>query len=392
MDETRRELARQGFNMRRILIIAGSLAAIAVGADALLWRVATDGLISGVDRFAAQATRQGWVVNHGTAICPCRASGWPFAARVHIASPAITGGDRLVPGGLAWSADHLVVSLSLRHPTRLTVEVWGIERLRVSHAPTLIFSAAHLGVDVPLGGGLAGVAMLRASGITGGIAGSGHPQDVRLDDLSLDFRANPQAPGQGGKSGLGVGLDIGASGIGLPDSRRWPLGGTVAQASGSIFVWSPPLPFWDADSGGLLGSEPRAQAEAWRDGGGTVKISDLDLRWGPLLLHASATLGLDPRLQPAGEGTADVSGLPGTLDALADGEAIAPGLAATFKAVLAPMPHVSLARQASARVDGAALRLPFVVRDNTLSIGQIPLIHMNDIAWRAPPPYLRAVP
>jgi len=377
--------------MRKVLIAACWVAAVAVVADTLAWQIASRQLRAGVERFAAQATRQGWVVNQGHDVCPCTATGWPLAVRLNIDAPAIAGGDGLVPGGLAWSADHMVVSLSLRHPTTLGVEVWGIERLRVSHAPKLIFSAARLLVALPLGGALQGAATLQASFITGGIAGSGHPQDVRLDDLRLDLRANPAAPGKGGALGLGVGLDIAAHTIGLPDSRRWPLGGTVASAAGSVFVWSPRLPFWDAQAS-PLGSDPRAQAEAWRDGGGTLKISDLDLRWGPLQLSASAALGLDGRLQPAGEGTADISGLPGTLDALADGEAIAPGLAATFKAVLAPMQHVKLALEAAVHADDAAVRLPFVLRDNTLSVGQIPLIHLNDIVWRAPPAHLPAAP
>jgi hypothetical protein len=374
--------------MRKLLITACCVAAFAVGADTLVWRIATAKLVAGVERFAAQATRQGWVVNQGHDVCPCRLSGWPFQARLDVASPAITGGERLLPGGLAWSADHIVIFLSLRHPATLGLQVWGIERLRLSHAPNLIFSAARLVVELPLGGALKGEATLRASGITGGIAGSGHPQDVRVDALRLDVRADPEAPGQAGARGLGLRLDIAAKMIGLPDSRRWPLGGTVASAAGSFSIWSPPLPFWDAQSS-PLGSDPRAQAEAWRDAGGTVRISDLDLQWGPLLLDASAALGLDARLQPAGEGSADVSGLPGTLDALADGDAITPGLAATFKAVLAPMQHVSLA---AAPAGDAALRLPFLLRDNTLSVGQIPLIHLNDIAWRPPPAHLPAAP
>ena len=43
----------------------------------------------------------------------------------------------------------------------------------------------------------------------------------------------------------------------------------------------------------------------------------LETHWGPLGLQATATLALDPQLQPTGTGTAKATGYAATVDALA---------------------------------------------------------------------------
>ena len=52
---------------------------------------------------------------------------------------------------------------------------------------------------------------------------------------------------------------------------------------------------------GALPPGPFAQALAqWRDGGGTIDLQSVRVRWGSLLLDASGTLALDSSLQPEG--------------------------------------------------------------------------------------------
>jgi hypothetical protein len=101
-------------------------------------------------------------------------------------------------------------------------------------------------------------------------------------------------------------------------------------------------------------------------------LSDVLLKWGPLTLTGDAQLGMDSRLQPAGKGVADVSGAAAALDALVDGGVVQPGMAATAKAVLGAMAQLP---------GGDSVRLPFVLRDNTVSVGPIPLARLNDIVW-----------
>ncbi len=70
----------------------------------------------------------------------------------------------------------------------------------------------------------------------------------------------------------------------------------------------------------LMGSFPpgplRQAATAWRDGGGTVELDHLDLRWGDMQINGSGTLALDNDLQPIGGFSGGVSGFDQLLNAL----------------------------------------------------------------------------
>lgn len=56
--------------------------------------------------------------------------------------------------------------------------------------------------------------------------------------------------------------------------------------------------------------------DAWRDTGGTLAISDLIVKWGPLDLTANGELSLDRRNRPAGRLNARVSDFKGLVDAI----------------------------------------------------------------------------
>ncbi len=334
-------------------------ACLCVGlADRALWVAGTRALAGGLDRWEEQARAQGWSVSETGRFV----SGWPFAASLAVSDLKLAGGDHALPGGLDWHAGRTIFSVSLDAPFTLSVEPEGQEVVRLSHMKTIVFNADHLLATVPLWHGADATADLSAQGVTGGIAGSGHPQDVRLESLTLHLRLKaPQAQGLSGA--LTGALDFAARGLGLPDIGRWPLGDTVAAIAGTMQFSSPNL-------AGVRGGHD--EASAWRDGGGGVSLQDVSLRWGPLGLHGEAQLGLDARLQPAGRGTADVSGAADAIDALVDAKVIAPGIGATGKAVLSVMP---------AAPGSDALRLPFGLHDNTLSIGPIPLARLSDINW-----------
>ncbi len=341
---------------RLIWVLAACLCAGV--ADRVLWVVGTRALAGGIDRWEEQARAQGWSVSETGRIV----SGWPFAASVALCDLTLAGGDHAVPGGLQWHAGRTILSVGLGAPFTLSVEPEGQQTVRLSHLKSIVFNADHILATVPLWHGAVATADLAAQGVTGGLAGSGHPQDVRLESLSLHLRLKG-AQGATLTGALEGELDFAARGLGLPDIGRWPLGDTVAAVAGTMQLSSPNL-------AGVRGGHD--EASAWRDGGGGVLLHDVSVRWGPLNLKGEAKLGLDERLQPAGSGTADVSGAGDVLDALVDAKVIAPGIGATGKAVLSVMPSAP---------GSDALRLPFVLHDNTLSVGPIPLARLNDIIW-----------
>jgi hypothetical protein len=322
-------------------------------ADVLLWLWATHALATGLDRWGAQLRAQGWTVQDGGRV----AGGWPFTASLAVTDAKIEGGQAL-PGGISWRATRVVLSVSLLAPTTLSVAPEEQQFLRVSHTPPIIFHADRMEAMLPLLGGAAQQADLAAQGITGGISGSHHPQDVRMNWLRVHIGIEP-----GKADGLAAALTVRAAQIGLPDIGRWPLGAVVSSLRASLEIYSPKL---------QEHLPAPVEAAAWHAGGGSVTLSDTLLKWGPLTLTGAAQLGLDDRLQPSGKGTADVGGTAATLDALVGGGVLQPGLAATAKAVLGAMAQLP---------GGDAVRLPFVLRDSTLSVGPIPLARLNDIVW-----------
>lgn len=353
--------------MRRGIIPLGAAAALLL-ADTLLWAAAERVLAARTSAFQADAQAHGWLLTAGDR----HVGGWPIAATLSIDRAGLSGGTRRLPGGLSWSADRIVLGISLAHPLTLSVAAEGQQFLRLSEAPDIGFTAALLVARVPLLGGPQAGTQLTAEGVTGGVAGSGNPQDVQIQKLSLRLRQEDEAPDPGGKaSGETIWLEWRARGIGLPDIGRWPLGATVATAGAKLELSAPRS---QHGSGKTAGPEAFSLAQ-WRDGGGRLAIRDAKLRWGPLAVAATADLRLDDRLQPAGFGTADTAGIGPALDAAAEAGLITPGVALTSKAILSVM----------ARVPGpdgdSAIRLPFLLRDNTLSVGQIPIVRLRDIGW-----------
>jgi len=323
-------------------------------ADALLWLWATHALAAGLDRWGTQLRAQGWSVEDGGRT----PGGWPFTATLAVSDVRIAGGEQALPGGLSWRAGRVVLSVSLAAPATLSIAPEASQFLRVSHTPPIVFRADRMEARLPLLGGPSQQADVLAEGITGGIYGSHHPQDVRVDRIAVHVQATPRASG-----GLDAAVTLRADQVGLPDIGRWPLGAVMGAVGATVQLYSPRL----QDH-----APAPAEAAAWHAGAGSVAVHDALLKWGPLTLTGQAQLGLDSRLQPAGSGTANVIGAAAALDALVDGGVVQRGMADTAKVVLGAMAQLP---------GGDAVRLPFVLRDNTLSVGPIPLARLNDIVW-----------
>jgi hypothetical protein len=340
--------------MRKWLTWLIAVPVLLCAADALLWVWATHALAGGLDRWSTQLRTQGWNVEDAGRT----PGGWPLAATLAVTDARIAGGEQAVPGGIVWRAGRVVLSISLAAPATLSIAPESQQFLRVSHTPGIIFHADRMEAHLPLLGGASQEADVVAEGVTGGIYGSHHPQDVRVDRISVHAQATPRPSG-----GLDAAVTLRADQVGLPDIGRWPLGAVMGAIGATVQLYSPRLQ--DHASAPV-------EAAAWQAGSGSVAVRDALLKWGPLTLTGKALLGLDSRLQPAGSGTANVTGAAAALDALVDGGVVQPGMAQTAKLVLGAMAQLP---------GGDSVRLPFVLRDNTISVGPIPLARLNDIVW-----------
>ena len=168
-------------------------------------------------------------------------------------------------------------------------------------------------------------------------------------DLPLTVAA---APGE---------FDLAASRISLPLSWRPVFGPSIAVLSAAGRV---------SEVGGLANAGIGTMVRQWHDRGGSLDLRDFALRWGPLDVSGHAILALDDQLQPQGDGTAAVAGFAEAIAQLAEAGRI-------------PRHVAMFASGALALVSGgaASAEVPFQLRSGRLSVRQIPLLNVPDLAW-----------
>lgn len=342
--------------MRRLAAWALLAAALLLGADTLLWRWGAAQMERALAVQFAQWRAQGWTVSAGT---PMR-GGWPLHATLSVPELALSGRFG-PPGGIAWSARMVTLDIGLLHPRTLAVEIGGEQRLRVGPGPEIPLLAETARAVVTLTPGVPPHELDVA--LTGLRAG---PPGAALTAARAMLHLADQPGAAAGEAAVSVSLQ--AEDVALPvapGGRVWALGDRIAALT------------LDGAITGPLSSlaDPQARAAAWRDGGDTLALHRLALRWGALDLTGTATLALDEALQPMGTATIRATGQGETLDALAAAHVVAPTVAQTAKAVLALMARTPPGG------GPASVEVPLALQDRTLSMGRIPLLHLPHLLW-----------
>src|ERR1700733_5348580 len=340
---------------RRLWIVLLVAPLLLLAADTLYLRIAVRNLEAGFTTWANERRATGWSEAHGT---PIR-GGWPLAATLTVPAMSLAGGSSDIPGGLAWSADSVVLRVALPRPSLLRIVATGTQRLRLAESPEVSFNADRMDVELPLQSVRVPpfldviVEHVRANTPVGA--------DDSVDSVRLHLDIRPEA--QSGDPALAFALR--AVAMTLPSGMAHPLGPHIASLAvdGAL---NRPVP---------LGHTPAERATAWRDGGGSAEIRHLALVWGPPDLTGSATLALDEQLQPMGAASARVLGYAETLDSLATHAAISRSAATAAKAVLSLL--------ANSPDDGSPpdVEVPLTLRYRTLSMRQVPLVRLPEIEW-----------
>jgi hypothetical protein len=336
---------------RRTFLLGGALFALTAALGwAGTWYFIADTIQKRIETWAEVRRAEGLTARHGGLAI----DGFPFAWRVRIAEPALSGA-----GAAAWA--------------------WNGEALEARFAATsyrdvaLRFPGEH---RVAAGGGALGSTWrVRADRPEGRILL--HP-DGRLDRLELDFG--------------------GATLVRLPDERRFqatqllsavvlprpnsdPRAETLAVTLivDSLSPVDPPVANFgttlsslklDLLSKGRLPPGRFAEAlRAWRDEGGTLEVNHASVRWGPVVAEANGTLTLDPQDRPLGAFAARWRGYNETIDALQSAGQIQPWPAAGAKIALNAM-----ARQ---QPDGTRqIELPITVQDGRVYAAGLPVMRI----------------
>ena len=113
----------------------------------------------------------------------------------------------------------------------------------------------------------------------------------------------------------------------------------------------------------------------WRDGGGTVELTTIELDWGPLRLTANGTMALDSELQPVGSFATRIAGLEEFITAMEKGGVLSPSDAAIARITLAVLTRAS--------DDGGPDRaeIPITLQERILRLGPVALIQFPPIVW-----------
>jgi hypothetical protein len=152
----------------------------------------------------------------------------------------------------------------------------------------------------------------------------------------------------------------------VPEKARLPLGSDIGRVRLAGRVMGELSSLNPGMGAGALGP--------WRDDGGTVELSRIEVRYGALEVAAEGTLALDGEMQPLVALTARVEGFGESLDALAQRGAMKRGDATAAKLVLAALAE----RGPNGR---PRLALPVTLQDGFLSVGPAMLLRMPPIPW-----------
>lgn len=343
--------------MRRLALLAVlGLAGLAAG-HALLWRAMADRLEEGWQSWVQLRRAQGWQVEHAA---PIR-GGWPLAATLTLDRLRLEGAAATLPGGLALAAQRAVLRVDLPWLDRLEVTLPGQQRLRLGTAE-FPFVADTLTAVLPLARDtLPSSAEVVTERLRIGTPSGG----VELASMRLAVRGSASAT----EAEPALALTLFAEALDLPPA---PPGDPLARFGRRIATLSADL----ALSGPLPGGRgPAPRAAAWRDGGGTLELRGLGLRWGPLGGTAAATLAFDEALQPMGAGTLRLTGAAEALEALAEAGLVGRRAAATARGLL---PLLSRASPEDGRPE---IEVPLTLEDRTLSLARIPVMRLGPLDW-----------
>jgi hypothetical protein len=190
--------------------------------------------------------------------------------------------------------------------------------------------------------------------------GEGGGESLALARLDLVSRGDPAAASGPTVSTYSVALS--ARGLRLAEFEAVSLCGEVAYLT--------------VDAKLLGGLEPApwpTSLAKWRDDGGVVEATRLDLACGPLTLAGGGTFALDPAGQPIGAMATRIQGYDAALDRLA-----ADGIVAAHTAAAAKILLRAMARSGDG---GPALATPVSIQDRTLSVGPVPLLRLSAVHW-----------
>jgi hypothetical protein len=337
---------------RRIVIgIAVGLVLAAAGLS-LAWYLSAKALAAGVARWTAERQAEGYVISHE----PAHIGGFPVALTLRLERPVMEA-----PGGLwrwegptvegyAWLWDPLRINVSV--PGRHVTTTRQGDRVRTYDTDA---EKAEGTVELDQGGNFKRLDLDLSRMLLSERGGDS------LEIGRADLRARKASTDEEEPR---IRFDLRLADLILPEKPRPALGRELARfdAEGEI-------------QGPLPGGRLKEALTRWRDAGGVLELTRVDMRWGPLDLSGDGTLALDDQMRPLAASTVTLRGLDQTLDRLVDEKLVPPregGLAKAMVGALARPPEGG---------GPPEVKVPLTLQDGFLFLGPVRLMKLPPIKW-----------
>ncbi len=343
---------------RRLMIVTLLVFLLAGLGLSGFWVFGADRLRANLNQWAEVWRAEG---NH-VAYKPFAVTGFPLYFRARLEDFAIAGGGASAPW--RWQTPALRLRASPFAPTRARADFTGEHKVvaELFGVPVAFTAATKNGVARVQRRGnsqMGGVELHDSSLVIDGVSGGFTLKEALIDAFYNRAVSGPTTP----SAGLAVALDDLILPAGL-------LPGQLGTRIDSLNL--------DAEVMGAIGPEVNtATVAAWRDGGGTVEITDFALRWGPLRIKAEGTMALDASLQPLAAFTATMTGFNETIDLLVAEGALDPRDASAAKTLLSLLAKTPLTGGAP------EIAAPLTIQNQRLSVGPVPLFTLRPIVWPA---------
>ena len=340
---------------RTAVIVLSSAVVLAAAGYSAFWWIAADQVVNGIDRWADQRRSEGWTVSYGRV----QAHGYPLWIRLDIAKPTI---QAPVSDGVAtWKGAALKAKLRPWQFQQVDFTAVGEHEARHLHLASrqVVVSRANGGSGTVLVGPGGRSHRVRVNITRIAVTMPQAKEDIRIGSVF----ARATLPDRRMKDAKTT-LDSIMADVRLPPTIQTPLGNVVQRIDIAATLEGPlpngPLP---------------AVLTTWRDAGGTLKIRNLNVLWGPLDFQGKGGLVLDQDLQPAGRMTVRAKGFNETIEALTrDGH---------IKRQEANIARLALNFLSRPGADGGRqVTVPLSIKDRVLIAGPQRLMRLPRIIWK----------
>jgi len=330
----------------RNVVIAAVIMIGASGIYGAWWSIVATETEVAIENWIGQRRSEGWKIDFGH----LSTDGFPFTVHIKITKP------RVIAGSWQWRGDGL----------NITGKPWSLAEVKFdlsgSHSGQVVVDG-NLETFMLQAGALDGTASLK-NGRLQGLQSKGEGLHLRLEERDQEFSlAELEVKGeQQDPATLNWGLRIRS--LQLPMSLQIPLGPHLRHldAKGQL-------------AGRFSGDTLKGALSNWRDAGGILNVTMLDMNYMPLRVTGDGTFALDSALQPVGVFSSRARGVMKTVDSL-----VASGLIKSIESLTTKLVLAALSKTPEGGGE-RYLELPLTLENRILSAGPFKLLRFRPIRW-----------